>query len=58
MVAGVSTPQRGARSGRRVAMTVAWSGQSSDYRDDELELVDVYDPEIDLLDDLDEWIAD
>ncbi len=35
-----------------------WSGQSADYRDDELELVDVYDPEIDLLDDLDEWVTD
>lgn len=28
------------------------SGQPADYRDDELELVDVYDPEVDLFDDL------
>lgn len=38
-------------------MTVVWSGQPADSWD-ELELVDVYDPEIDLLDDLDEWVVD
>ena len=34
-----------------------WSSQPADSQD-ELELVDVYDPEIDLLDDLDEWVVD
>ena len=33
-------------------MTLVWSGQPADYRDDELDLVDDDDPELDLLDDL------
>lgn len=37
---------------------VTASGDQRDYRDDDLELVDDYDPEVDLLDDLDEWVAD
>lgn len=55
---GVSTVGACARSGRTGARTGACSGQPADYRDDELELVDVYDPEIDLLDDLDDWDED
>ncbi|HMB05531.1 MAG TPA: hypothetical protein VKP69_17575 [Isosphaeraceae bacterium] len=39
-------------------VTVLWSGQPANYRDDELDLVDDSDPEIDLLDDLDEWGVD
>lgn len=37
---------------------VTASGDQRDYRDDDLKLVDDYDPEVDLLDDLDEWVAD
>ncbi len=33
-------------------VTVLGSGQPADYRDDEFELVDDYDPELDLPDDL------
>ncbi len=39
-------------------MTVLGSSQPADYRDDEFELVDDYDPELDLLDDLYDWDED
>ena len=42
----------------REVVTVVGSGQPADYRDDELELVDDDDPELDFLDDLDEWDGD
>ncbi len=35
-------------------VSVVWRGQPADTRD-KLDLVDVYGPELDLLDDLDEW---
>lgn len=30
-------------------MTVMWSGEPSEYQDDQLDRVDDYDPELDLL---------
>ncbi len=42
----------------RGGVTVVWSGQPADYRDDELDLVDDYDPKLDLLYDLDDWDED
>lgn len=36
-------------------MSVVWCGQPVEPWGDEWELVDVYDPEVDLLDDLDDW---
>ncbi len=40
--------------GTTEVVSVVWSGQPADAQD-ELDLVDVYDPELDLLDDIDEW---
>lgn len=36
-------------------MTVTWSGQLAGDRDDQFDLVDDYDPELNLLDDLCDW---
>ncbi len=39
-------------------MSVVWCGQPVESWGDDWELVDVYDPEVDLLDDLDDWDQD
>lgn len=42
----------------KAVVTVLWSSQPAEGWDGELDLVDVYDPELDLLDDLDGWDED
>lgn len=41
-----------ARFDYKEIVTVMWSSVPAEYWDDELDLVDAYDPEVDLLDDL------